>query len=69
MCIDLCLDVVQRVKNVESPPFRPEINDTYSESLELLMTECWSEKPEDRPNFDMIMKRFKRIFRYCIWYL
>lgn len=60
----LIVDVVHKVKSGERPPFRPEINDNYSESLNLLMTECWSENPDNRPTFDVIVKRFKTIFRY-----
>lgn len=60
----LIVDVVHKVKSGGRPPFRPEINDNYSESLNLLMTECWSENPDNRPTFDVIVKRFKTIFRY-----
>ncbi|XP_062590608.1 atrial natriuretic peptide receptor 2-like, partial [Saccostrea cucullata] len=56
-------DIVHRITNVESPPFRPLLNDRYSEKLNILMTECWSEIPDDRPTFDVIIKRFKTIFR------
>ncbi|XP_052677730.1 atrial natriuretic peptide receptor 1-like [Crassostrea angulata] len=59
----VAFDVVHKVKSGERPPFRPEINENYSESLNLLMTECWSENPDNRPTFDVIVKRFKTIFR------
>ncbi|XP_061187794.1 atrial natriuretic peptide receptor 1-like, partial [Saccostrea echinata] len=57
------VDVVQRIKNVENPPFRPQLNDRYSDKLNILMTECWSENPDERPTFDVIMKKFRTIFR------
>lgn len=52
------------MKHPENPPFRPGVCDNFPESLNLLMTECWSECPDNRPHFDVIAKRFKTIFRY-----
>lgn len=60
----LILDVVYKVKSGERLLFRLEINDNYLESFNLLMMECWLENLDNRFIFDVIVKRFKIIFRY-----
>ena len=44
----------------QSPPFRPSVPDTHNETNDLvqLMFDCWTEKPNDRPDFNTIKKRF-----------
>lgn len=36
---------------------RPPLNKKWPDSLNSLITDCWSENPEDRPNFDEIVQR------------
>ena len=35
---------------------RPHISKKWPEELSSLISECWAEKPEDRPAFDQIVK-------------
>lgn len=60
----LIVDVVYKVKSGERLLFRLEINENYLESFNLLMIECWLENLDNRFIFDVIVKRFKIIFRY-----
>lgn len=60
----LIVDVVYKVKSGGRLLFRLEINDNYLESFNLLMMECWLENLDNRFIFDVIVKRFKIIFRY-----
>jgi len=51
-------DIIERVKNVETPLFRPTVP-AYSQvlfnpSYYTLMEQCWSEEPTARPNFKVI---------------
>ena len=49
-------DVVNRVRNGESIPFRPALPDTTDlgkTTLELIQ-KCWSETPDERHNFQHI---------------
>jgi len=50
--------IIDRVKNVESPPFRPTVP-VYRELLFIpqfyqLMDQCWAEEPTARPDFKHI---------------
>ena len=56
-------DVVNRIRNGESIPFRPLMPDynDFGESVVIMIRTCWSEDPEERPNFAKILKTFKSI--------
>jgi len=58
--------IIKRLCDVEMPVFRPEnsIENADSEmpkTVELIMQRCWSEKPNDRPEFEQVVKLIKRI--------
>jgi len=65
----MCLcktDVVGRVRNGETPPFRPR--DSSGSSVELvdsrlvdLMQQCWLEDPAHRPTVGAVLTRFTEI--------
>lgn len=58
-----CTDVVNRVRNGESIPFRPSL----PESTELgkgmidLVVDCWQENPDVRPSFSSIKNKLRKI--------
>ena len=53
-------EIIQRVKNLEEPPFRPtvpnRIEKDKNEELYKLMKDCWVEEPNIRPDFNEISK-------------
>ncbi|KAI0212698.1 Retinal guanylyl cyclase 1 [Lamellibrachia satsuma] len=53
-------EIISRVGENQSPPFRPSVPDTHNETNDLvqLMFDCWTERPNDRPDFNTIKKRF-----------
>ncbi|XP_002740930.1 atrial natriuretic peptide receptor 2-like [Saccoglossus kowalevskii] len=60
-------EIVRRVMQREEPPFRPEITPENENHLTLslfsLMTQCWEERPEDRPDFHTIRQRLRNMNR------
>lgn len=52
---------MQRVKTVESPPFRPKVPSNAADRKILdLMRMCWEEIPMFRPNFATIVSVLKQ---------
>ena len=49
-------DVVNRVRNGESIPFRPQVPDSANLGKPIidLMRNCWQENPDHRPSFTQI---------------
>lgn len=57
----LSSEIVQRVKTVESPPFRPKVPSNAADRKILdLMRMCWEEIPMFRPNFATIVSVLKQ---------
>jgi len=56
-------DVVNRVRNGESIPFRPEMPDTSAlgEQMLDLIRNCWQENPEHRPTFQQIRTTLRKM--------
>lgn len=52
------LEIVLKVREGSTPPFRPKVSDNACTAEWMrLMTTCWSETPEARPQFDDVLKR------------
>ena len=64
LCI-IYLDVVEKVKLTQQPPYRPilpNISPTKHEQAAMsLMMECWVEDPGDRPKMDEILIKLSGI--------
>ena len=63
-CISLFPDIIGRVRNGESIPFRPQMEEHGSEIdsdhvLKNLMEICWAEDPNQRPDFSAIKSYLK----------
>ena len=55
---------MERVRNVEQPPFRPQVAGAGDEAeLIDLMRMCWEEIEEFRPNFGTICDILKKMTR------
>ncbi|KRX81549.1 Atrial natriuretic peptide receptor 1 [Trichinella sp. T6] len=51
-------DIVENVRMGMQPPFRPTVLETSFDGVIIsLMVRCWSENPDDRPDFRMIRKQ------------
>uniref|UniRef100_A0A5S6Q8V9 Guanylate cyclase n=1 Tax=Trichuris muris TaxID=70415 RepID=A0A5S6Q8V9_TRIMR len=60
----LARDIVERVRVGMQPAFRPLVLDTNFDSVILnVMMRCWSENPEDRPDFRMVRKQVTSLTR------
>lgn len=58
----LLVDILQRLKNRESPPYRPRLNEELSTRDVIQLCEnCWSEKPEDRPSASALVAFMRSI--------
>lgn len=59
------LDIVQRVKKVENPPFRPHVPQLIenAEQLRDLMKRCWDENADERPAFPEIRKEIENLMK------
>jgi Protein tyrosine and serine/threonine kinase len=58
--------IIDRVRTLESPPYRPEFNNMkigLHPTIETIMQRCWAEQPNDRPTFDEISKFIRTINR------
>ena len=53
------VEIVNRVRYHEEPPYRPHIpsDSNLSEKAVNLIKMCWHEYPENRPDFSHIRKR------------
>ena len=46
----------------DDPPFRPNVNEDYFDKRQVaLMKQCWSDSPFERPDFNTIKNKLKRI--------
>jgi hypothetical protein len=65
MLLLVCAEVVEKVRNVEYPPFRPRVTVEEAGSTEMLelMMSCWDEEPSLRPSFDTIKELLKKTTR------
>ncbi|XP_044753135.1 guanylate cyclase 32E-like [Coccinella septempunctata] len=57
----LTTEILTRIKNVTSPPFRPPI-ESLENSFDFVrdcLKECWQENPEDRPDFKSIRTKLR----------
>jgi hypothetical protein len=59
----LLTDLIGRVRNGETPPFRPILCDESAQdaSLVTLMKDCWDEDAERRPEFAAIKNRLNNV--------
>ncbi len=55
--------IIDRVRQVEDPPFRPNVDAEQPELLRVLMTDCWQQEPNLRPKFKNIRQTIYRIRR------
>ena len=55
--------LVEKVRGMEFPPFRPVVPNLISGAEELrdLMKQCWEEEPLDRPDYSEIKKTINKI--------
>ena len=62
----LFLDIIERVKFAECPPFRPPVPYLIEkvEVLRDLMKRCWAEDPDDRPSTTEIRKEIESMMRH-----
>lgn len=63
MCATI-VAIIERVREVETPPYRPELNLVKSDmhpKIESIMQRCWAENPCDRPSFDEVNRIVKSI--------
>ncbi|KAG1683364.1 Atrial natriuretic peptide receptor 1 [Nymphon striatum] len=57
-------EIIERVKKQENPRFRPQVEDwTCMTELYNLMVRCWTEEPDQRPDFYQISDMMKGINR------
>ena len=56
-------DLVGRVRNGETPPFRPSLpaDEKVEGALKDLMRECWMEEPSTRPDLVVVKSRFNAL--------
>lgn len=55
-------DIIQLVNKRDDPPFRPQVKeDNYDKRIVALMKQCWSDSPFERPDFNTIKNKWKRI--------
>ena len=61
VCIFFQIDIIERVRNRENPPFRPTVCELIdkAEGLRDLMKNCWMENPDERPTFQAIRKNIE----------
>jgi len=59
----LCADVVNRVRNGESIPFRPQLPESSDLGKTMLdmIRNCWNENPEHRPTFQQIRTSLRKM--------
>ena len=51
---------IEKIKTLSDPPFRPKIPTDYKEAesqMIQLMSDCWQELPNSRPDFKTIKKK------------
>ncbi|XP_052065490.1 atrial natriuretic peptide receptor 1-like [Mytilus californianus] len=55
------VDIIARVASKEKPPYRPNFaSDDCPISLHKLMVMCWTEDPENRPEFSAVLKQIRK---------
>ncbi|XP_077994026.1 atrial natriuretic peptide receptor 1-like isoform X3 [Glandiceps talaboti] len=55
-------EIVERVKHVETPPFRPVVGkDSCPPEIFQLMEKCWSELPGDRPDVNDLRNNVRKL--------
>ena len=62
-CLPL-IDIVDRVRAGESPPYRPVMPESDCEKMEQmkeLAEDCWTEDPEQRPSIETVVVRIRKI--------
>jgi len=63
----ICLAIVEKIKNANTPFYRPALPQQESEGVHpgilTLMKECWAEEPPKRPPFTEIAKAIRTINR------
>ncbi len=56
------LEIVEKIRQVEDPPFRPTMSpDTCTPGIKYLMEECLEENPYDRPDVNIIKYKLKKM--------
>ncbi|CAH1257745.1 NPR1 [Branchiostoma lanceolatum] len=62
---DGCLlpeDMIKRVQHSEEPPYRPTVReDACPQNVSSLMEKCWSEDPDERPDFHSLRGVVKKL--------
>ena len=60
------VEIVERVKFPECPPFRPPVPYLIEkvEALRDLMKRCWAEDPDDRPSIFDVRKEIESMMRH-----
>nr|QNG40927.1 ANPR-like 4 [Placozoa sp. H4] len=52
-------DILERVINCESPPFRPCMKGEDNNQWRMLMEDCWTENPDSRPSFSSVKNKLR----------
>ena len=61
--LNIILEIVSHVRARLDPPFRPKISESDCDIRYInLMRTCWQDCPTQRPNFETIKNRLKRLF-------
>ena len=63
VCVLRAVDVVNRVRNGESIPFRPQLPESSELGKAMLdmIRNCWNENPEHRPTFQQIRTTLRKM--------
>lgn len=57
-------EIIERVKLTPPQcgvPFRPTINDQTFDDLNNIMTKCWKEDPNERPDFGILKSKLRKV--------
>ena len=55
------IELVKRPPPQYGVPFRPTINDQTFDDLNNIMTKCWKEDPNERPDFNILKATIRKV--------
>lgn len=55
------IELVKRPPPQYGMPFRPTINDQTFDDLNNIMTKCWKEDPNERPDFGLLKATIRKV--------